>query len=217
MNYLAIKLLNQERSHNLKKRLILSPEWIDGKVSARGSTIKKNLQLNHCEEKTKITNELIEDIKNNYLISSFSFPAKIFNVLFTRTGEGMYYGPHVDTPHIADGRRDLSFTIFLSKPDEYEGGELILYIPPERKKIKLNQGDIIIYPTKYLHEVKPVTNGERMVCVGWIESQIARDDEREDLYLMKTSLLQILEKHGNSSALQNLNISFNNLYKRFSS
>ena len=78
----------------------------------------------------------------------------------------MYYGLHIDTPYIAIWRRDFSFTIFLSKPDEYEGGELILYIPPETKKIKLNQWDIVIYPLKYLHEVKEVTRGERMVYVG---------------------------------------------------
>ena len=127
----------------------------------------------------------------------------------------MYYGPHIDNPYISSGRRDLSFTIFLNKPDEYEGGELILYIPPETKKIKLNLGDIIIYPTKYLHEVKQVTNGERMVCVGWIESQISRDDEREDLYLIRSSLSQIIEKYGDSTATQNIRLSYNSLYKRF--
>lgn len=217
MLYLTKTLLNQERSKDLRKRLILSDDWVDGKVSARGSSIKRNLQLNQCDEKIEITNEIIDAIKNDLLISSYTFSKQIFNVLFTRTGIGMYYGPHLDTPYIADGRRDLSFTIFLNNPNEYKGGELILYIPPEKKKIKLNQGDIIIYPTKYLHEVTEVTSGERMVCVGWITSQIERDDERAELSLIKTSLNQIIEKHGNSSSAQNLNLIFNNLYKRFSS
>ncbi len=215
MLYFARNLLNQEQSDKLRKRLILSNNWADGKISAKGSLIKRNLQLKNCEEKTSIENDLIELIKNNSLISSFTFPAKILNVLFTRTGVGMYYGPHVDLPYLPDGRRDLSFTIFLNKPDEYEGGELILYIPPETKKIKLNQGDIIIYPTRYLHEVKEVTSGERMVCVGWIESQISRDDEREDLYLLRSSISQIIEKYGYTTEVQNLNLSFNNIYKRF--
>ncbi len=215
MLYFARNLLNKEQSDKLRKRLILSSNWADGKISAKGSLIKRNLQLKNCDEKIIIEKELIERIENNSLINSFTFPAKIFNILFTRTGVGMYYGPHVDLPYLPDGRRDLSFTIFLNRPDEYEGGELILYIPPETKKIKLNQGDIIIYPTKYLHEVKEVTNGERMVCVGWIESQISRDDEREDLYLLRSSISQIIEKHGYTTATQNLNLSFNNLYKRF--
>ena len=80
----------------------------------------------------------------------------------------------------------------------------------------MNPGEMIIYPTKYLHEVKEVTEGERMVCVGWIESQIPRDGERQDLYLLRSSLSQIIEKYGSSNATQNLKISFNSLYKRFS-
>ena len=127
----------------------------------------------------------------------------------------MFYGSHLDFPFISSGRRDLSFTIFLNEPNEYEGGELTLYIPPEQKQIKMNIGEVIIYPTKYLHEVKEVTRGERMVCVGWIESQILRDDDRECLYLMKAGLSEIIEKHGLSSATQNLKISFNRLYKNF--
>jgi len=215
MLYLARNLLSEKESADLRRRLILAPDWVDGKVSAHGSKIKRNLQLNSCDEKTLITNEIIEYIENDSLINSFTFPNKIFNILFTRTGEGMYYGPHVDTPYLPTGRRDLSFTIFLNKQDEYKGGELILYIPPETKKIKLDQGDIIIYPTKYLHEVKEVTDGERMVCVGWIESQIPKDDEREELYLIGNSITKIIEKYGNSSATQDLKLSFNRLYKRF--
>ena len=215
MLYFAGHLFNQEKSDQLRKRLILSNDWGDGKMSAKGSLIKRNLQLSNCDEKKSIQEEVIEAIKNNSLINNFTFSAKIFNLLFTRTGIGMYYGPHVDSPYTPSGRRDLSFTIFLNKPDEYEGGELILYIPPETKKIKLNQGDIIIYPTRYLHEVKEVTNGERMVCVGWIESQISRDDVREDLYLLQSSISQIIEKYGYSTTAQNLNLSFNNLHKRF--
>ena len=217
MLYLASRLFEQEKSDNLRKRLYLSPDWVDGTVSAKHSPIKKNLQLSKSEESTSITNEVIEAISNDNLIKSYTFPNKIFNILFSRTGEGMYYGAHIDTPYVPNGRRDLSFTIFLNKPEEYSGGELILYIPPERKKIKLKQGEIVIYPTRYLHEVKEVTDGERMVCVGWIESQIERNDEREDLYLMRNSLLQIIEKYGHSSATQNLKICFNNLNKRFSS
>ena len=96
-------------------------------------------------------------------------------------------------------------------------GELILYISPEKKQIKLNPGEMIIYPTKYLHEVKEVTEGERMVCVGWIESQIPRDDDRESLFLMKRAISEITKQLGNNpnSAIMDLKVSFNNIYKRF--
>ncbi len=217
MLYLASNLLDQQKSNDLKKRLMLSNDWVDGKLTATGTAalVKRNLQLNNSDKKTSFTNEIIEAIQNNDSINSFSFINKVFNILFTRTGIGMFYGPHVDIPYLPSGRRDFSFTIFLNNSDEYEGGELILYISPETKKIKLNQGDIIIYPTKYLHEVKPVTKGERMVCVGWIESQIPRDDEREDLYLIKKSLSEITRQYGASNSTQNLQVAFNSLYKRF--
>ena len=129
----------------------------------------------------------------------------------------MFYGPHCDSPYLPNGRRDLSFTIFLNEKQKYKGGELILYIPPEKKQIKLNPGEMIIYPTKYLHEVKEVTEGERMVCVGWIESQIPRDDDRESLSLMRTGISEITKQLGNTytPAILNMNVSFNRIYKRF--
>jgi PKHD-type hydroxylase len=216
MLYFAHRLINEERASDIARRLMISNEWVDGKASAKQSQVKKNLQLNLGDTHTKLSQEIIELMENDELVNNFSFQSQIFNILFTRTGRGMFYGPHVDSPCLKNGRRDMSFTIFLNKAEDYKGGELILYIPPEKKQIKMNPGEMIIYPTKYLHEVKEVTEGERMVCVGWIESQIPRDGERQDLYLLRSSLSQIIEKHGSSNATQNLKISFNSLYKRFS-
>ncbi len=215
MLYLPHKLFDKEKVQYLRKELLMSNEWLDGKNSAKGSQVKKNLQLNPGEFNTKLSNEIIKTIENDPMINNYSFPSKIFNILFSRTGMGMFYGPHVDSPYLETGRRDFSFTIFLNNPKEYEGGELVLYIPPEKKQIKMKEGEMIIYPTKYLHEVKEVTSGERMVCVGWIQSQIARDDDRESLTLMKTAMLEIIEKNGTSLSTQNLSLSFNNIYKRF--
>ena len=219
MLYFTNKLLEDTKAKDLARRLMMSNEWVDGKASsAPGSLIKRNLQLNFgTEQYSKFSTEIINIIENDSLIQNYSFPAKIFNILFTRTGTGMFYGPHTDSPYLPTGRRDLSFTIFLNEPKDYKGGELILYISPEKKQIKLNPGEMIIYPTKYLHEVKEVTEGERMVCVGWIESQIARDDDRESLFLMKTGISEITKQLGNNPnpAIQNLRVSFNNIYKRF--
>ena len=217
MLYLAHKLFNEETAKDLMKRLIMSTEWVDGRASATGSQIKRNIQLNLGETHSKFSKEIIQVMENDHIINNFSFPSKIFNILFTRTGEGMFYGPHIDFPCCSTGRRDLSFTIFLNQTSDYKGGELILYIPPEQKQIKMNPGEMIIYPTKYLHEVKKVTDGERMVCVGWIESQIAKDHERENLSLLKQGLSEIIQKHGHSSATQNIDMCLQNLYKTFSS
>ena len=218
MLYFTNKLLEETKAKDLARRLMMSNEWVDGTTSARGSLGKKNLQLNMgADQYSKFSTEIINIIKNDSRIQNYSFPAKILNILFTRTGAGMFYRPHVDSPYLTTGRRDLSFTIFLNEPKDYKGGELILYISPEKKQIKLNPGEMIIYPTKYLHEVKEVTEGERMVCVGWIESQIPRDDDRESLFLMKAGISEITKQLGNtpSPALQNLDISFNQIHKRF--
>ena len=197
----------------------MSTEWVDGyTASGQGPKIKRNLQLNiGGEQHTNLSKEIINILENDNKITNYSFPAKIFNILFSRTGVGMFYGPHLDSPYLPTGRRDLSFTIYLNETKDYQGGELILYISPEKKQIKLNPGEMIIYPTKYLHEVKEVTDGERIVCVGWIESQIPRDDDRESLSLMKKAMLEITKQLGNNpnSAIQDLKVSFNNIYKRF--
>ena len=141
-------------------------------------------------------------------------PAKIFSLLFTRTGKGMYYGPHIDSPYIfGEGRRDLSFTIFLNQPNEYKGGELLLNITPEKKSIKLRAGEMIVYPTKYLHEVTEVTEGERMVCVGWIQSQIASNENRESIYLLNQGLNEIIQTHGVSSSTIKIQNGISNIHK----
>ena len=219
MMYFTYKLLAEAKAKDLANRLMMSTEWVDGyAASGQGSKIKRNLQLNIGGEKyTNLSKEIINILENDNNITNYSFPAKIFSILFSRTGAGMFYGPHIDAPYLKAGRRDLSFTIFLNDPKDYKGGELILYIAPEIKKIKLKPGEMIIYPTKYLHEVKEVTEGERMVCVGWIESQIPRDDDRESLFLMKTGMSQIAKQLGNNPnpGIENLKVSFNQIYKRF--
>ena len=198
----------------------MSTEWEDGVNTATGKAkkIKKNLQLTRGETYKKYSENITKAIKNNSYIKNYAFPNKIFQILFSRTGVGMFYGPHVDLALTEGGRRDLSFTIFLNDKNEYKGGELILYIPPEKRQIKLNAGDIIIYPTKYLHEVKQVTEGERMVCVGWIESQIISDDDREIISSLKKSLYEI-ENNSNCSETTklNLNTAINRIYKRLTS
>ncbi len=219
MLYFIDQFLGKNKCQDLKKRLMMNSDWIDGATSAQGHTkqLKRNLQLNPGEAYGKFSEEIIIALQNNNLIQNFAFPSKIFNLLFTRTGVGMYYQPHVDLAYIDFKRRDMSFTIFLSEPDEYKGGELLLNVPPEKKSVKLQAGQIIIYPTKYIHEVKEVTEGERMVCVGWIESQIPRDDDREMLSMLKGSINQVTNNPGDLSSRINLNAAFNNIHRRFMS
>ena len=215
MLYYSHKFLNEDSANKLAKNLITSDDWIDGQYSNKGSQVKRNLQLNSAgEEYDEFSKEIINLAENDNLIKNSVFPAKVFNIVFSRTGAGMYYGPHLDNPYLKTGRRDLSFTLFLNEKKEYKGGELILYVPPEKKQIKLNTGEMIIYPTKYLHEVKEVTEGERLVCVGWIESQIPDHEDRENLSLINSGIGEITRKFGTSNASQSINIGYNNLFKR---
>ena len=141
MLYFTHKLFEETKAKDLARRLMMSNDWVDGKASsAKGSRVKRNLQLNFgTEQYSKFSNEIINLLENDYHVKNYSFPAKIFNILFTRTGAGMFYGPHLDAPYLPTGRRDLSFTIFLNEQKDYKGGELILYIPPEKSKLNLIQ------------------------------------------------------------------------------
>ena len=198
--------------------LMKCPDWVDGASSALGGAkeIKRNIQLSPGSDAYKKVNSKVCDLLMSKisLIEHHIQPKKIINVLFSRTSSGMYYGTHVDISLTPDGRRDYSFTLFLNNPNDYEGGELILNIPPEQKSVKLEAGSIIIYPTKYLHEVKEVTNGERLVCVGWIESLIKNDEEREMLADIKTAILYAQDNDENKSKIF-LNLAYERLRKHF--
>ncbi len=215
MLYYSHKFLNEDTVSKFAKRLIASDDWVDGKFSNMGSQVKRNLQLDSAgEDYDEFSKEIINLAENDNIIKNSVFPAKVFNIVFSRTGTGMFYGPHLDAPFLKTGRRDLSFTLFLNEKKDYRGGELILYIPPEKKQIKLNPGEMIIYPTKYLHEVKEVTEGERLVCVGWIESQIPDIGDRESLSMINSGIGEIIRNYGTTNASQSLKIGYNNLFKR---
>ena len=139
MLYYTHKLLNKETVDELAKRLISSDDWVDGKISNMVSKVKRNLQLDSgSKQYEQLSKEIINYVENDTIIKNSVFPSKIHNILFSRTGAGMFYGRHLDTPYLSTGRRDLSFTIFLNQKEDYKGGELILYIPPEKKQIKLS-------------------------------------------------------------------------------
>ncbi len=218
MLYHIFKLLGETDLATTVRELMKSPDWVDGARSAVGGAkeIKRNIQLSTGSDAYKNINSKVCDLlmSEKSTIDHYIYPKKIINVLFSRTSTGMYYGTHVDLSLTPDGRRDYSFTLFLSNPNDYDGGELILNIPPEQKSVKLEAGSIIIYPTKYLHEVKQVTKGERMVCVGWIESLIKNDDEREMLANIKTAMFYAQNNDG-SKSMMCLNLAHQRLKKHF--
>tara|TARA_Y100001968_G_C19411618_1_gene746625 strand:- start:349 stop:1008 length:660 start_codon:yes stop_codon:yes gene_type:complete len=217
MLYSAHKLINEEEAKDFKERLIASTDWVDGKETAlgRAKDIKRNLQLSNGDSYKIFSQEIINILNNDNTFQVYTMPKKIFSILFSRTGVGGFYGPHCDFPYNPNGRRDLSFTLFLNQPSEYEGGELILNIPPMKKTVKLNAGEIVIYPTKYLHEVTKVQKGERIVCVGWIHSQISNDMDRQTLLSLRLGLGELKQIKATQSIYNRFNLVYMNLYKRF--
>ena len=133
--------------------------------------------------------------------------------MFAKSTKGMGYGRHIDNSYMSSGRADLSFTIFLNGKDNYDGGELSIESINSEEKFKLNSGEIIIYPSIYLHSVKEVTRGKRFVCVGWIESYVKSIEEREYLFELDAGAKGILAKHGRSNELDLIFKSYSNLLR----
>ena len=217
MNYLTHQLLNEEEieilNNNINKQNKL---WEDGKKTAgsHASKVKNNLQLNRESDTSKKYAGIIsKKILSDNLIKSFALPKKIHGIMFTKSTKGMQYGRHVDNSFMSSGRADLSFTIFLNSKDNYDGGELSIECINSEERFKLNVGEIIIYPSTYLHSVIEVTRGERYVCVGWIESYVKSIEEREYLFDLDAGARSLLAKYGRSDELDLIFKSYSNLLR----
>ena len=217
MNYLTHQLLNAEETDFINKELKKeNQDWEDGKNTAgsHASKVKNNLQLKRKSDASKKLSTLVKQkILNNDLIKSFTLPKNIHGIMFTKSSKGMRYGRNIDNAYMSSGRADLSFTIFLTKKNLYEGGELLIENLTSDIKFKLNSGEILIYPSTYLHSVQEVLNGERIVCVGWIESYIKSIEEREYLFDLEAGARSLLAKHGRSDDLDLIFKSYSNLLR----
>ena len=217
MNYLIHQLLNTEEINLIKNELEkCSQEWEDGKKTAgsHASMVKNNWQLNRESEISKKLSYLIKKkILSNPLIKSFALPKIIHGIMFTKSLNNMQYGRHIDNPYMSSGRSDLSFTISLNDKSSYEGGELNIEEMNSEQEFKLKAGEIIIYPSTYLHAVKEIKNGERLVCVGWIESYVKSIEQREYLFDLDAGAKGLLAKNGRSDELDLIFKSYSNLLR----
>ena len=217
MNYLTHKLLNTEELKILRKNLDKEKLfWEDGKQTAgkHAAKVKNNLQLRRDSDLSiKFSGLITKKILKNELIKSFALPKKIHGTVFSKSTIGMKYGRHIDNAYMSSGRADLSFTIFLNRKDDYKGGELSIECLNSEEKFKLNAGEIIIYPSTYLHSVEEVTDGERLVFIGWIESYVKSIEEREYLFDLDAGARSLLAKHGRSDDLDLIFKSYSNLLR----
>jgi PKHD-type hydroxylase len=164
-------------------------DFVDGKPTAGnlGRAVKENEELDRATPaKREIDALIVETLQRNLMFETAARPKKFTQPIYSRYRPGMQYGRHMDNPVMGHGdgrlRIDMSITIFLSEPESYEGGELVVETEYGPKEAKLPAGDAILYPTVYYHEVRPVTKGERLAAVMWIQSLVKEPFQRNLLY-----------------------------------
>jgi len=170
-------------------------KFVDGSETAGevARKVKNNLQADMSSpDYTQLNNSLLPIIANNSTFESACLPMKFTRLRFSRYRDSMAYGAHIDAPMMGEIRSDISFTLFLADPGEYDGGELVMQEPGGERAFKLQPGHTIAYPSTTLHRVAPVRRGERLVAFGWAQSLVRDAAHREtlfDLHEARTSLI----------------------------
>ena len=195
------QVLDADQVAALRADLLAAEEaWVDGRVSAgwQGAPVKLNSQIDErAEVAARGQAMILGALERNPLFISAALPNVVYPPMFNRYGEGMAFGPHVDGGVRLDPRTgwklrtDLSATLFLSGPDDYEGGELEVVDTYGVHAVKLNAGDLILYPASSLHEVTPITRGERLAAFFWVQSLVREDARRSLLFEMDTAIQQL--------------------------
>ena len=204
------------------RELLDAAPWGDGRESAaaQAALVKRNEQLPHdCDAARTVRATIVQGLDRQPLFLSAALPRKLFTPRFNRyTGQTNHYGEHVDNAiRFTEGgqrvRTDISCTVFLSDPSDYEGGELAIRDTYGTQSVKLPAGHAVLYPGTSVHEVKPVTRGQRVACFFWIESMVRSDEQRRLLYDMDMALMQLRRQHGESPATTALTGTYHNLLR----
>lgn len=198
--------------------------WGDGRVTAgyQSSVAKRNMQVSEDDpEARRLGEEIVAALQASPLFMAAALPLKVFPPLFNRYRDGEHFGTHVDnavravprTPHRI--RTDLSATLFLSDPGEYDGGELMVEDTYGVHRVKLEAGDLVLYPASSLHHVTPVTSGERLASFFWVQSMVRDDGDRALLFDLDLAVQRIsrdLPQHESGPQLTGV---YHNLLRRW--
>jgi len=197
--------------------------WVDGRRTAGSQAVqaKNNEQLAQGSEEARAMQALITRALNrNATFFSAALPRRLYPPLFNRYGgEHNHYGNHVDgAVMFVQGtqdrvRSDVSCTLFLADPDEYDGGELVIEDTYGQPRIKLPAGDMVLYPSTSVHRVEPVTRGHRLASFFWVESMVRSDDQRRLLYDLDMALLELRREHGETDSSVRLSGTYHNLLR----
>ncbi|MGN6496414.1 MAG: Fe2+-dependent dioxygenase [Tsuneonella sp.] len=204
---------------------ILAAEWVDGRVTsgAGASSVKRNRQLPEDGEAARAAQQaLTAALQSSAAFLSAALPHSVFPPLFNRYGPGETFGLHVDNAirfHAGTGARirtDLSATLFLTDPADYDGGELEIESSMGTARHKLPAGHMLLYPSTSLHRVTEVTRGERVSCFFWLQSLVADHAAREMLYDLDQSVQVLSAERGKTDAqVLRLTALYHNLVRRW--
>lgn len=217
------QVLTADQVAHCRQRLDAA-EWADGRITAgyQSAQAKHNEQLPEDAPAAHELGDLVlAALQRNPLFLSAALPLKVFPPLFNRYTGGHAFGSHVDnairqvpgTPHRV--RTDLSATLFLSAPDEYDGGELVIEDTFGTHAVKLPAGDLVLYPASSLHLVKPITRGARVASFFWVQSMIRDDGQRTLLYDLDRATQQVHRDLPDSPAAVQLTGIYHNLLRRW--
>jgi PKHD-type hydroxylase len=198
--------------------------WVDGRATAghQGAPVKFNQQIDERSDvAARCQAMVLEALDRNPLFISAALPNAIYPPMFNRYGAGMAFGPHVDGGVRIDprtGRKlrtDISATLFLSDPGDYDGGELEIADTYGTHSVKLNAGDLLLYPATSLHQVTPITRGERLACFFWVQSLVRDDGQRTLLLEMDTAIQTLARTGADEDARTALTGCYHNLLRRW--
>lgn len=195
---------------------LATAEFIDGKTTAGwyAKHVKHNQQLPSGTGQPLAA--MVRAALNRHPLFQVGVrPKQLHSLRFSRYSVGMSYGTHADNAMMGGYRSDISFTLFLNAPTDYEGGELVVEGADDEQSYKLPAGHAIIYPSSTLHRVNEVTQGQRLVVVGWVQSLVRDPAQRELLFDIDTVRRSIFAQHGKTAEFDLLSKSVSNLLRRW--
>ena len=217
------EVLNAEQVAHAR-RLLDAADWVDGRVTAgrQSAQVKDNLQLPEDHQVARELGDLIlTALEHSALFASAALPLRVFPPLFNLYRGGQSFGNHVDNAvrQIAGTplriRTDLSATIFLAEPQEYDGGELIVEDTYGAHAVKLPAGHMVLYPASSLHRVQPVTRGARLASFFWVQSMVQDDAARTVLFDLDTSIQRLSADLPDHPSVVQLTAVYHNLVRRW--
>lgn len=202
---------------------ISSASFVDGKLSAGSEAVevKNNLEMRTTDQRmAQLNNLVMGKLVRHSVYLNAAMPAKIAAPFYAKYTTGMQYGNHIDDPIMGPAgqryRTDLSITVFLNSPDDYDGGELVVQTAFGEQRVKLDAGDAVMYPSGSTHRVAEVTRGERIVAVTWVQSMVRDPSQRELLYRLSQARDMLLDKSKSAEETELVSNAYINLVRMWS-